>query len=283
MLSSVQDFNRSGYELCVEIQPKISKVCQSLFVNTKFKKFSVGRFFLDKLGKTYKVAYFSTDLLSTKWLMMMDDIKNGCDYNQAIIETPPNQLSYFIHPQHTNDHLLNAYREQFHFCNGMTIYHRHDQYIDAWEVSMSTTDACSYTINKSFMDYFSKWISHFNERLPTLFDTETIHFVETMDLSFCPLKFFEERLPSRMAWIKENLSLQEFKCFTLCGLGKTMKEIAVNLKLSPRTVEAYLNNVKNKLGINFKSDIIKLYQEIVSDDVFRYKQEFLKLDRQDSY
>jgi len=270
MLSFVQDFNRSGYERCVEIYPKINEFCQDLFINTKFKKFAGGRFFLDELNKANKLSYFSTDLPSTKWFAM-DVAKNGCAYTQAVVQIPPDQLGYFIHPQHTNDHLLNAYGEQFNFCNGMTIYDRKGKYINAWEVFMSTSDACSYTINKSFIEYFSKWICYFTDSFPTLLETETIHLIETIDLSFAPLNFFDTAL-SQKALIKEKLSRQEFNCFTLCGLGKTMKEIAKDLGLSPRTIEGYLRSIKNKLGISFKSDIMKFAQEITSsNDIFKHR------------
>lgn len=47
---------------------------------------------------------------------------------------------------------------------------------------------------------------------------------------------------------KLMLSNRQIECLSLLGKGKTIKEIAKILDLSPRTVEDYLNSVKIKLG-----------------------------------
>ena len=44
-------------------------------------------------------------------------------------------------------------------------------------------------------------------------------------------------------------------------VGCTIKEVATLLKLSPRTVEGYFYNIKLKLGLYKKSEIIKVISE----------------------
>jgi DNA-binding CsgD family transcriptional regulator len=52
------------------------------------------------------------------------------------------------------------------------------------------------------------------------------------------------------------LSLRERQCLQLLIRGKTMREIAVNLTISPRTVECYVENLKTKFGVKRKSELI---------------------------
>jgi DNA-binding CsgD family transcriptional regulator len=52
------------------------------------------------------------------------------------------------------------------------------------------------------------------------------------------------------------LTKRESDCIRFLAQGKSMKESAKLLKLSPRTVESYINNVKNKTGFNYKSELL---------------------------
>ena len=52
-------------------------------------------------------------------------------------------------------------------------------------------------------------------------------------------------------------SKQEIKCLRLLIAGKTIKLIGQHLSLSPRTVEFYLDNIKRKLNVKTKSELIE--------------------------
>lgn len=54
-----------------------------------------------------------------------------------------------------------------------------------------------------------------------------------------------------------KLTQRETECLCYLVRGKTAKSIAQLLKLSPRTVEYYLDNIKNKLGCRTKSQLIE--------------------------
>lgn len=55
------------------------------------------------------------------------------------------------------------------------------------------------------------------------------------------------------------LSQREHECLKYFASGKTIKQIAQFLKLSPRTVEHYIENVKNKMGVSTKTELAIKY------------------------
>jgi DNA-binding CsgD family transcriptional regulator len=55
------------------------------------------------------------------------------------------------------------------------------------------------------------------------------------------------------------LSIQEFRCLSLLSRGKTTKEIGLALGLSSRTVEGYIENIKNKINITSRGQLIDLF------------------------
>jgi DNA-binding CsgD family transcriptional regulator len=57
------------------------------------------------------------------------------------------------------------------------------------------------------------------------------------------------------------LSQRERECLFYLSTGKTMKEIARLIKVSPRTVESYISTIKQKTKNNTKSSLIKLFHE----------------------
>lgn len=54
-----------------------------------------------------------------------------------------------------------------------------------------------------------------------------------------------------------SLSKRESECLYHSTRGKTVKRIACVLGISSRTVEHYLNNVKSKMGVSYKSELIE--------------------------
>lgn len=64
-----------------------------------------------------------------------------------------------------------------------------------------------------------------------------------------------------------GLTLRECQCLDLMNQGYTLKEIGKELLLSHRTIETYINNIKNKTGLYFKSDLFQLYYDFVSKNI----------------
>lgn len=56
-----------------------------------------------------------------------------------------------------------------------------------------------------------------------------------------------------------HLTIRESECLFYFALGYTIKEVARVLKISSRTVERHLENMKIKTDTQHKADLIKKY------------------------
>lgn len=61
--------------------------------------------------------------------------------------------------------------------------------------------------------------------------------------------------------LENVITKREYACLACAAHGKTVKAIAAELKISPRTVETYINNIKAKLECYSKTQIIEKYWE----------------------
>jgi DNA-binding CsgD family transcriptional regulator len=62
------------------------------------------------------------------------------------------------------------------------------------------------------------------------------------------------------------LSRQEFNCLRQIALGRSQKHIGEELGLSPRTVESYVINIKNKLNAETKEELVGYYKAFADLD-----------------
>lgn len=56
------------------------------------------------------------------------------------------------------------------------------------------------------------------------------------------------------------LTQREAECITLALQGLTMKKIAAQLELSPRTVEYYLKRIKERMGVKNKKELLQFVE-----------------------
>jgi DNA-binding NarL/FixJ family response regulator len=69
-------------------------------------------------------------------------------------------------------------------------------------------------------------------------------------LAFSALRKLIREKPSQAGPGPDRLSDRELQVFEMIGQGKTTKDIAADLSLSPKTVETYRENIKHKLGLS---------------------------------
>lgn len=83
-----------------------------------------------------------------------------------------------------------------------------------------------------------------------------ISYMENTSLKIDPISAFTKKIINS----HENtykLSTQQLECLFWLAKGMTLKKIAFSMKLSHRTIESYIENIKLKLNCNSKTDLIE--------------------------
>ena len=116
-----------------------------------------------------------------------------------------------------------------------------------------------YFVKKPLYDFNNNIcgiIYHCNEFKPSQL---AAHFLEEDPTS----SHFRSELPDN----KFKLSNRELECLFYTLRGKTARQISEIIKLSKRTIESYLESIKNKTGCQSKADLLVL---AVSDGYMKY-------------
>lgn len=66
---------------------------------------------------------------------------------------------------------------------------------------------------------------------------------------------------------KGRLSKRELECLYYLAQGKSAKEVGASMKISARTAQSYLDNIKDKLNVNSRSELV---QYAINIGIFHY-------------
>lgn len=160
------------------------------------------------------------------------------------------------------------------FWNGISIYKHNQNRIDSYHLAGSQNDYGLVDFLLTNMEALRRYIFFFEQKSKELLvETNAI----TIEHSKSPPLITENHKESDARVSKlitdtalDNFSLfkngqeirftlREAQCFSLAGQGKMAKKIAIILGISHRTVETYLDNIKFKLRVCSRSDVVKEY------------------------
>lgn len=110
-------------------------------------------------------------------------------------------------------------------------------------------------------------------RYETFFKEKAMKLIHRAEENKIMLPFYDNTIPTVKS-INSNfdmkvkssrlLSQRQYACAELLLQGKTIKEIAKELTLSPRTVETYLNNLKSKFHCENKASLIVKLMKVLA-------------------
>jgi DNA-binding CsgD family transcriptional regulator len=241
-------------------------------------------FFTDPLGLTtfgYKRIYdtgrylfISTnqDWLTYHYQTIRD---HGTFFKKAMDLAYFNQSYITSWPYKPEDHFLEALNH-FGMWYGINFYKRYENYIELFTFSTSENRPNITSLYLNTIPYFEKFIKYFklkNREILNIHDVSNLAFIDhTFPTTLVAphetviLRDITKKIEPQSLLIEQGnniipLTVRESDCIKLLRKGITIKEIASFLELSPRTVETYINNVKEKTGCNNKSTLLKLVQE----------------------
>jgi DNA-binding CsgD family transcriptional regulator len=173
--------------------------------------------------------------------------------------------------------LMHDARENFNYDNGIVIIRSYEDYMDVYTIrGYNETDIINnmylnyYAYINKFLDYFELKASDLinSAEKNKIFISEDEVIADNIPLSCYKKEQFLDSLQSAESYSRSKanrlminsttfLAPQESECLTRLVKGMTVKQIAKDLHLSPRTVEGYLRNIKMKTNCYSRTELIK--------------------------
>jgi DNA-binding CsgD family transcriptional regulator len=273
MTLTIDRQNLEASEFNDSIQEPLRQICEPLFKYFPVKNFSYQRFFLD--GTHLSIC---THKEWNRFYLCERNIESPAFWKE-IRARQSDGIFACLWPQSTEDPILGSLYE-FGIWNGLSFYQNHPEYLEVWAFSgsrESDQDLLNFYINKK--EALLIFIRHFNAISPEFINFEQTRYraqfkTRLIDpqITFSDVDDFTKEFMEKLKGVESKsklylqvnnkpigLSRRERECLEYLSQGKTMKEIARFLDLSPRTVEYYLNIIKQKTGVHTKGGLLNLY------------------------
>lgn len=246
---------------------EVFEVCNSLFKKTDIDYFAYTRIFSNK-------TYFALSS-NPGWVknFYYNQYPSG-GYNGKPIQSGTYFTQNICNIGCTKK-MIEDMQEKYHLWNPIFFVKVYDHYWDVFIFSMPRVPYDSINFYLHNLDVLENFNTYFKEQ------AETIISRACKDKIIIPKQFHEtfaiheNKLPQKIniclpnyyqqnallyinQMTKTKLTDQEIKCLNLLMIGQTYKMIGQTLGRSHRTIETHINNLKNKLNVQTKAQLISL-------------------------
>jgi len=158
----------------------------------------------------------------------------------------------------------------FKINNGIQFTYREKDYVEVFSYASKKSDNTSLGRFIANADLLEKFNSYFKKKAKNLIDKavrtkliipESMRGYDNVESNF-NLSFEERKNFLMQIECETNISKltkREYECMGSISRGKTSKEIARTLNVSPRTIDSHIENIKEKLGCYRKSELSDLF------------------------
>lgn len=213
---------------------------------------------------------------ASQWLRVIDKISRGCifsPYNYELKKVLDSEDQYFwrIGTPEKRKYYEILYEEDL--WNTFVLYQKQKDFIEGFYFILPELNEKMDFLLKNF-GAFQRFVYYFQNKTNHLKDydnySDLIRF-NVGEPGLSPKKnimsnFLDNTPINNISIEIQNqviaITRREAECLDLFSKGKTSKEIARSLNISPRTVEQYVTNLKNKSGINSKSNLIDIFRKV---------------------
>lgn len=253
-----------------EISNLVASIAHPLFKNFDFTYFSYNKQFLKEKKSlvlcsnvNWINSYFSSTF-KNRFIYEYVDLE-ATEFSERRFYWPPSE-------EKNNDMLKALHENEIWHCYG--IYRRKKDILESWHFGTDKDNFEVINIYLNHLEILHSFILYFFSKIQECdIDYDRITFsYENYNVQKSPDRAFREKYKNFVDQTKiinfwfnlpsgEKISLtrREMECLQLLASGKSIKEIALRLKFSPRTTEFHLNNIKIKAKTHTKSQLIELF------------------------
>jgi DNA-binding CsgD family transcriptional regulator len=267
---NIQLLNNSALNYSLEAIPKMKAISKPLTDYLGINLFGYLRIYNDckylsllNGFENYLTNYYNTILTQEEFFIKL--LKTT---------SPDGKPHFYLGPTEYDQvpPIISLYIEN-NFWHDFAITYRNNDYCEMFWFAFykDSGDKSNFYIQN--LDSLVKFSNHFKASLDDI-----ILSFDKNKLAVYPKKFdlspiFSEEKENFNAYLNKNLIIKnsmgrtvslaprELQCLENLVKNKTAKESAKILNLSHRTVEAYINNLKQKLGVTYKKELFNLYHD----------------------
>lgn len=167
------------------------------------------------------------------------------------------------------DEEMRIAKDRFGITDGMLIYRKYEDHLQGFFFDLHNEKATEHYINH--FNYFENFIHFYKDRLNKLLKKASDNKLMVNEAYLKPAEKTDEninvesliKLPKQYHLMYQSksysISAREYQCLSLLAQGRKMKEIGQCLSISPRTVDTYLVNLKQKFNISNNSALITIF------------------------
>jgi DNA-binding CsgD family transcriptional regulator len=203
--------------------------------------------------RVYRDSSINIITTNTEWLnnwLYNFNSFNGTFFQEKIKKAISSISSVYGVWHYSRQDALLEFNHHYQIDQGFDIYKRKKDYVEIWAFS-----------GKSDMPMFHDFCINNLSKLEEITNSCVALLARTDNLFLAEKAQISLNIDSNFN--KSFLTPREMECARLIIIGETTKEIARNLNIAPKTVEVYINNIKQKTGCHYKHDLIKSYRNFL--------------------
>ncbi len=270
MSSKIKDTRELNLALCEKLQPFLEPLSQKFGIQT----FGYRKFYPDGMSVGLSTNHVLNALTIEKFNHNIIP-----SYETEVSLVLNNERSHFFRigkPDKNNAFFSTLY--DLDVWNTLSYYRKSGKCVEGFYYAATRSNEAiieEYINNAQVFEMFS---FYFKDKINSIIRPADLEPVKTETISplifenkhmavskdTLDIKNFISNIPVQKFFLSSNgqdycLSIQEFKCLSLLSRGKTSKEVGVQLNISSRTVEGYIENIKSKIDVSSRSQLIDLF------------------------
>lgn len=264
--------NQNALSYASKFAPSIEKICRPLQ-----DYFGISNFGYLKIFFNHRYFYICNDHRLIKDIISTQEDSMIFGERKLFLPKASNEFTHMPWPSASSHYGMDLYLK-YNYWNGLTFAKVDTKYVELWWFAADSNNINIKSFYYRNINTLEKFIYYFQAKTKSMFDLEAkgtlptfIKGVDFSSINRVPDIDEDKKINEFLSDIKLScidvkaltghvkLSSQEIKCLHLLSIGKTAKEIGIQLNISNRTAEYYLARVKIKTGYSFKSNLIDLY------------------------
>lgn len=252
---------------------QIQDICKDFFNSTGISYFNFVRVYYDgsylSLCNNHAWSKFLIQNHKKYHLMLEGDklqIKSGCLVWDAIEDFKDNPLTVLA-------------RDQFNLDHWFTLIARYHSFIELYHFATSKAQTKMNIFYLNNQDILQSFALFFKDKAHKLIQASEVHRYDLLDGDILELGYklitedhdfehneFFKVCPINRFFLTGDLkdtylSTREAECLAYLYDGLNPKDIAKELKISHRTIEGYIEQIKHKMDCKYKNELLKKAKE----------------------